>query len=453
MGIAARSDPGSRSMKGMKPTRYFSEFLTLFVLLCVASQSHARDWQVSHGGEALASVLAKAANGDRLILSPGLYRANLLLDKTLLLEGKKGAIIDGGGEGDVIRVRAPGVTIRGLTLQGSGNNLTEMNALIFVEPNARGVHIENNTLHSIAFGIWNDGSAEPTIIGNRIQGDASIRSQDRGNGIHLFNTTGAQVAENEIWHTRDGIYIDTSNHNVLRGNHMHHLRYGIHYMYSYYNKVLGNRTDHTRTGYALMQSKYLTVTGNRSEHDQNYGILMNYIVYSQLAGNVVTGVRSGTSRVTGGEAVPGAEGKAIFIYNSQFNRIHNNLFADSDIGIHLTAGSEDNTLYGNAFVRNRTQVKYVATRSQEWSHEGRGNYWSDYRGYDVNGDGLGELPYEPNDGVDRVLWKYPMAKVLLHSPAVETLHWVQRQFPVLRPAGVKDSHPLTARPALVKDAL
>jgi nitrous oxidase accessory protein len=212
-----------------------------------------------------------------------------------------------------------------------------------------------------------------------------------------------------------------------------------------------NRTDHTRTGYALMQSKYLTVTGNRSEHDQNYGILMNYIVYSTIADNTIIGVRPGTSRILGGEAVLGAEGKAIFIYNSQFNEIHGNLFADSDIGIHLTAGSEDNKIYENAFIQNQTQVKYVATRSQEWSHDGKGNYWSDYLGYDMNGDGVGDLPYEPNDGVDRVLWKYPMAKVLMHSPAVETLHWVQRQFPVLRPLGVKDSHPLIAMPSIAKD--
>jgi nitrous oxidase accessory protein len=425
---------------------------TLIVLLCFTPLSHARDWQVSPEGAMLAAVLGQADDGDRLVLAPGHYRANLVIDKSIVLTGGPGSVINGGGEGDVIRVRAPDVVIHGLQLQGSGYNLTDMNAVIFVEPGAKRVRIENNALRSDAFGIWNDGSPEPTIVGNRVQGNVDVRSQDRGNGIHLFNTTGALVADNEIWHTRDGIYIDTSNHNVLRGNHIHHLRYGIHYMYSYHNKVQNNRTHDTRTGYALMQSKYLSVTGNRSERDQNYGILMNYIVYSEITDNVVTGVRPGTSRMNGGEAVLGAEGKAIFIYNSQFNRIRQNRFADSDIGIHLTAGSEDNTLYGNAFVGNRTQVKYVATRSQEWSHEGRGNYWSDYRGFDVNGDGLGELPYEPNDGVDRILWKYPMAKILLHSPAVETLHWVQRQFPILRPPGVKDSHPLTVLPTIMKEA-
>lgn len=419
-------------------------------LLWSASTAEARDWEVTPQGKPLTAVLAQADSGDLLRIAPGHYRVNLLIDKAVRLEGMAGAVLDGSGAGDVLRIRAAGVTVSGLRLQGAGRDLTKMNAVIFVERSAAGVRIENNDLQSDAFGIWIDGSVQPHLLGNRIRGNAGIRSQDRGNGIHLFNTTGALVEHNEVWETRDGIYIDTSNGNVLKSNHMHHLRYGLHYMYSYHNEVTDNRTDHTRTGYALMQSQYLTVTGNRSEHDQNYGILMNYIVHSTIADNRIVGIRPGTSRILGGDAVMGAEGKAVFIYNSQYNDIHGNLFADSDIGIHLTAGSEENTIYDNAFVHNQTQVKYVATRPQEWSHDGVGNYWSDYLGYDMNGDGVGDLPYQPNDGVDRLLWKYPLAKVLMHSPAVETLHWVQRQFPVLRPQGVKDSHPLMEIPPFAR---
>jgi nitrous oxidase accessory protein len=425
---------------------------TLLPALWLTVTADAREWQVTPDGPAIQQVLNEASPSDRLLLSPGHYRGNLVIDKPVELSGLPGAVLDGGGEGDVLRIRAADVVIRGLRLQGSGSNLTQMNAVIFVEPKAERVRIENNYLQGDGFGIWVDATPQPQLIANRIRGNAAVRSQDRGNGIHLFNTTGALVEGNEVWETRDGIYIDTSNHNVLRGNYLHHLRYGIHYMYSYNNEIIDNRTENTRTGYALMQSKFLTVTGNTSMQDQNYGMLMNYIVSSTIANNRIVGVRPGTSRIFGGEAVPGAEGKAIFIYNSQFNDLHGNHFADSDIGIHLTAGSEDNRIYGNAFVRNRTQVKYVATRTQEWSHDEKGNYWSDYLGYDMNGDGIGDLPYEPNDGVDRVLWKYPMARVLMHSPAVETLHWVQRQFPILRPPGVMDSYPQIRDPAQAAEA-
>jgi nitrous oxidase accessory protein len=158
---------------------------------------------------------------------------------------------------------------------------------------------------------------------------------------------------------------------------------------------------------------------------------------------VVSDVRSGS---TGDSMIAGAEGKALFIYNSLFNSIEHNHFERSALGIHLTAGSEDNRISGNAFVGNRQQVKYVAVRTQEWSVDGRGNYWSDYLGWDRNEDGLGDIAYEPNDNVDRLLWLYPQVRLLMNSPSIELLRWVQRAFPVIKSPGVQDSHPLMQLP-------
>ena len=423
-------------------------WLTLALAIALSmGDARAAQWRVQEDAKSLEETIARAAPGDRIVVAPGHYRGPLFIAKPLTLHGETGAVIYGGGDGNVLTLAAPDITIRGFTVRGSGSNLTDMNTAIFVDKKASGARIAGNRIESTAFGIWVDGAADVQLVENRVHGDPSIRSQDRGNGIHLFNATGALVANNEVWETRDGIYIDASNRNVLRGNYLHDLRYGIHYMYSYHNEVVGNRTDHTRTGYALMQSKYLTVRNNRSDQDTNYGILMNYIVYSEIRDNVVTGTRSLIDGDATRGAAAGAEGKAIFIYNCQFNQITGNLFSDSGIGVHLTAGSEDNAVYGNAFIQNRVQVKYVATRAQEWSREGQGNFWSDYLGWDLNADGIGDRPYQPNDGIDRVLWKYPAAKILMNSPAVNTLHWVQEQFPVLRPPGVQDSHPLMNAPA------
>ena len=394
----------------------------------------------------LVSQLRQAAAGDTIRLAPGLYQGNFSIDQSLHLSGQPGAILDGAGQGDVLRVRAPDVRIEGLEIRNSGHNLTDMNAGIFVEPAAHNVEISGNEFDGNAFGIWLDASRSPKVIGNRIHGEPGRRSQDRGNGIHLYAVHDGLIQDNEVWETRDGIYIDTSQDNRLVGNYLHHLRYGVHYMYSYSNEVTGNHTAHTRTGYALMQSKYLTVVDNRSEDDANYGILMNFITNSTIKGNRVTGTRTGQAYVTGGSSIIGAEGKALFIYNSQFNHIHSNYLEGADIGIHLTAGSEDNRVYDNAFVGNRTQVKYVATRNQEWSDQGRGNFWSDYLGWDLDADGVGDRPYEPNDAVDKLLWKYPVARILMNSPAIETLRWVQEQFPVLRAQGVRDSYPLMRVP-------
>ncbi|HKK04987.1 MAG TPA: nitrous oxide reductase family maturation protein NosD [Gammaproteobacteria bacterium] len=427
-----------------------STIWTLFlavVLTSPALSARAATRLVDGGGQALQAAVAAAAPGDTLVLAAGDYRVHLIIERPLTLQGRPGAVLDGAGQGNVITIRAPDTTVRDLAVVHSGRNLTKMNAGIFVERKAARVTIQGNRLDDVAFGIWLDGCADARIERNRIHGIPSIRSQDRGNGVHLFNVHGAVVAGNEIWQTRDGIYIDTSNGNTLRDNDIHDLRYGIHYMYSHHNRIVGNRTRHTRTGYALMQSNHLTVIGNRSEEDRNYGILMNYITYSEIRDNVIEDTARGRAFVTGGAGVIGAEGKAIFVYNSPFNTINDNIFRGSDIGIHLTAGSEDNAVYDNAFLHNRNQVKYVASREQEWSHDGRGNYWSDYLGWDLDGDGVGDVPYEPNDGVDKLLWKYPLARMLMNSPAVATLRWVQSEFPVLRPPGVKDTHPLMHPPA------
>jgi nitrous oxidase accessory protein len=114
----------------------------------------------------------------------------------------------------------------------------------------------------------------------------------------------------------------------------------------------------------------------------------------------------------------------------------------AEIGIHLTAGSENIVVYGNSFTDNPTQVKYVSNQKQEWSLDGVGNYWSNYLGWDMNNDNKGDVAFEPNDGIDKLLWQYPEMKILMDSPAVLILRWVQRQFPVLKPPGVKDSFPL-----------
>lgn len=423
----------------------------LLVLVVVSGWSHAcvaALIQVTPEGPALQQVINKASAGDVIEIAAGNYTGNFVIDKTLTLHGREGAILDGNDVGDVLRVRATDVVIRGLTIQNSGRDLTYMNAAVFVERSAARIHLQDNRIDTAGFGVWLDACADARVINNRVNGHEDVRSQDRGNGIHLYAVTGALVEGNEIWHARDGIYIDTSNNNVLRNNTIHDLRYGIHYMYSHHNRVEGNRTYRTRTGYALMQSHHLEVHNNHSSEDQNYGILLNYITYSVITGNRVENARIGTSPGGSDVSIGGAEGKALFVYNALFNEIRDNVFERSDIGIHLTAGSEDNGVWNNAFVNNHIQVKYVATREQEWSRDGRGNFWSDYLGWDRNADGIGDRPYEPNDAVDKLLWRYPNARILMHSPAVETLHWVQQYFPVMRPQGVRDSAPLMQQPNL-----
>ena len=210
--------------------------------------------------------------------------------------------------------------------------------------------------------------------------------------------------------------------------------------------------------------------GNVSDGDRDHGLLFNFANSSEISGNVVEGrlqsaerwLRSGAelgstaehhcpgvgaagrSHRTAGARV-GPE-KCVFIYNANKNRFHGNRFEACQIGVHFTAGSEGNEITGNAFVNNRNQVKYVGSRFLDWSKDGRGNYWSDNPAFDLNGDGIADSPYRPNDVMDKVLWTVPNAKILSTSPAVQIIRWAQSQFPALLPGGVVDSHPLMAAP-------
>ncbi|WP_216367278.1 nitrous oxide reductase family maturation protein NosD [Aeromonas media] len=297
-------------------------------------------------------------------LPAGEYRGQFRIEESLMLRCEAGAVINAEGEGNALTIAAPNVTVQGCTLTNWGSNLTKLNAAVFIQREASHAKVQANRMQGPASGIWVDGTSNVSLLDNVIEGELRLRSQDRGNGIHLYAVHGARVIGNRVRHARDGIYIDTSNGNSLEGNQLEDLRYGIHYMFSNDNRVIGNLTRRTRTGYALMQSRKLTVIGNRSEQDQNYGILMNYITYSTLRDNLVTEVRDGGA---GEGMISGSEGKALFIYNSLFNRIEHNRFERSALGIHLTAGSEDNLISDNAFINNRQQVKYVASRRQEWS--------------------------------------------------------------------------------------
>jgi nitrous oxidase accessory protein len=398
----------------------------------------------AYAADDLPQAIAAAAPSAVLSVTPGVHHVHLVLDQALTLDGQPGAILDGDGQGDVVRIRTAGVTVRNLTIRNSGRDLTPMNAGIYVEKGVDGAVIENNRIQDTLFGVYLDGPQHVQVIGNVITGIAELRVSDRGDGIHLWNDAHCVIKGNDVSGTRDGIYDYVSHDDLIADNHIHDVRYGVHQMYTKNETLQGNISSNNVAGMALMSSDHLRVADNHIFDNSSYGILFNYVTYSDIRGNEIHDIAQ--ERGTESQVVDGGEGKALFVYNSEFNRIRANLLADSSIGIHITAGSQDNHVYGNAFVANRTQVKYVQNIAEEWSLDGQGNYWSNYLGWDLDGDGLGDVPFRPNDGVDVLLWKYPSARVLMSSPSILLMRYVQRAFPVFTPPSVQDSHPLMSIP-------
>ena len=394
--------------------------ITLSLLLTAAAD--AGTWRVAPG-ESIQRAIDGAAAGDTVVVSAGRYTERLRIERPLTLRGEGRPQLRGGLSGDVIRVTAPDVTIEGLLVMDSGDRLKDQNAGIYLQPGAHRAVVRQCELHYNLFGLWIEKADDVRIEDNLITGKRDYRSSQRGNGIQLYNAQRARIVGNRIAFVRDAIYVDVSHDAVFRGNRLHHSRYGTHYMNSYRNLWEDNDSWHNRGGLALMEVRDQTVRGNRAWDNSDHGIMLRTIQDAVVENNVVAGNVRG-----------------FFVYDAEYNTLRDNLVVDNAVGVHLWAGSKNNLVEGNDFVGNREQVRYVGARDEPWGGE-HGNFWSNYLGWDRDGDRRGDVPFEANDLVDRLTWRHPLVQLLLASPAIQTLRLVGRQFPLLRAPSVVDATP------------
>jgi nitrous oxidase accessory protein len=401
-------------------------FLVLLVGLLLASPLFAAEREVMPGKGTLATAIAGAQPGDVLKLTDGIYGGSVVIDKPVTITGPRAAQVDGLGKGSVIVITAPDVTLEGFTVTGSGRVNQDLDAGVKIIQGADRVRVENLLVTGNMHGIDVHGGHDTMVLRNEIVGLQNQRMNERGNGIYVWNSPGTRLEGNSIRYGRDGIFSNTGKNNFFRNNIMRDLRFAVHFMYTRNTEVSGNISIGNHLGFAIMFSDRAKILNNLSLGDREHGLMLNYSNNADVSGNLV---RGGTK-------------KCLFIYNAHKNLIWNNRFEGCGIGIHFTAGSEKNVLTDNAFIANREQVKYVGTRNMEWSHEGRGNFWSDHPAFDLNGDGIADSFYRPNDLMDQILWSQPAASLLTGSPAVQLVRWSQRDFPATLPGGVRDSAPL-----------
>lgn len=398
--------------------------LLLTILLSIPALAGAAEHVVPANDGALFTALKTAQAGDILRLSPGTYSGPITIETPLTIVGDD-TTIDGREVGSVITVNTADVTLRGLTVLGSGSGGDGLDAGITLTKLADRAIVGDNKVLGNLVGIDIHGASDVLVTKNIIEGRQDRRMNDRGNGIYVWNAPGARVIENDVRWGRDGVFVNTSENNEFVGNRFRDLRFAVHYMYANDSVVAGNISENNHLGYAIMYSDGVRIEGNISSGDRDHGVMMNYTNNSTVTGNIVQ---------SGGD-------KCVFIYNAHKNILHDNTFSACSIGIHFTAGSERNDIFGNAFLNNRTQVKYVGSKWVEWSVEGIGNYWSDHAAFDLDGNGVADAAYRPNDIMDHVLWTQPAAKSLLGSPAVQLIRWSQSAFPALLPGGVIDRSP------------
>lgn len=382
---------------------------------------------VPPGAGTLAAAIAAASGGDVLRLSGGAYLGPVTIDRPLTVTGPATAVIDGQGQGTVLTIAAPDVTLRGVTVTGSGSINQNLDSGVKILKGADRALIDGLTLADNMHGIDVHGGRDARVTGNTILGRRNHHMVDRGNGVYVWNSPGTVVEGNTIRWGRDGIFSNASRDGTYRDNLFRDLRFAVHYMYTHDSVVSGNVSIGNHLGFAIMFSDRVTVRDNLSLNDRDHGLMLNFANGADVAGNLVR-----------------KAGKCLFIYNAHKNLIVGNRFEGCGIGIHFTAGAERNVLTANAFLSNREQVRYVGTRSMEWSHDGLGNFWSDHPAFDLNGDGIADGAFRPNDLMDQILWSQPAAALLTGAPAVQLVRWSQRNFPATLPGGVVDSAPLMA---------
>jgi len=398
----------------------------------------ARDWPVPSAVATITAALERARDGDRIVIASGTYRERIVVERRVTLVGAEGGappVIDGGGEGRVIELRAPGSAVERLQIQNSGDVVEHSDACVFVATSAEGASVRGNMLRDCAFGIWVHGTERVTLEGNWISGRIKKFDSDKGNGINLWQVSRGLVRGNAIERVRDGIALSVTTGSRLEFNRMRDLRFGIHYMYSDRNTVQNNVTCDSIVGMALMYSRRLDIRGNVMLRNRDQGVMLRSILDSSITANRAEG-----------------NGKGLMLNETAFSTVQGNWIARNDVGVHVTGGNEDVGVTGNAFVRNVTQIVYGMTQPVLWDDGEQGNHWSDYLGWDLDRDGRGDRPHQATGTMDRLLFRFPGLKVLAASPVMLMMQWVEAKFPVVRPASVIDRHP-TMRPTPLPDPM
>ncbi|MGE0480580.1 MAG: nitrous oxide reductase family maturation protein NosD [Phycisphaerae bacterium] len=377
--------------------------------------------------------IARAAAGTTVIVPPGTYAAPVIVDKPLILVADGDVTIDAAGVGDAVRITAPDVTLRGFRIRDTGASLDRQNSGIVVS--APRAIVEDNTLEDVLLGVLLNGSPQSVVRRNRIRGKDLDLSR-RGDGIRLWSSNSARVECNEVEAVRD-VVIWYSADVQLVGNTVRGSRYGMHFMYASGGVLEGNQLCDNSVGVFLMYSHDVILRQNvfeRNRGPSGYGVGLKDMDGVTAEGNKIVGNRVG---VYVDNSPSGAD------RTQEFRR---NIFAFNDVALAFLPAVQRNRFVENEFHENLEQVAILGggeLKNNAFTVDGRGNFWSDYSGFDADGDGLGDMPYRATSLFENLIDREPKVRLFLHSPAQQAIELASRAFPVMRPqAKITDEAPL-----------
>ncbi len=389
------------------------------------SPAAARTIRVSASPGSLTAAVAAATAGDTLRVVAGLYQEyGIEITRPTTLIGEGFPVIDAGERGEIITVRSDSVRIEGLELRNVGTSFMEDRAAVKLV-NASGCTIARNRIVNGFFGIYLENSGSCTVSGNEVRGQAE-RESTSGNGIHLWHCRDITIDGNVVSGHRDGIYFEfVDNSHITRNESRDNLRYGLHFMFSHHDSYVDNTFERNGAGVAVMYSDYVIMTGNRFVRNwgrASYGLLLKDIRDSDVSRNTF-------------------RGNTIAIYSEGSNRVTvtRNDFIENGYAVKIMGDSFEHTFSHNNFVGNEFEVTTNSTRSPNTF---RSNYWSDYHGYDLDGDGVGDVPHHPVRLFSLLVEREPAAVILMNSLLVKIIDATERVLPAFTPRMLADDRPL-----------
>jgi nitrous oxidase accessory protein len=398
----------SASIAAFRPTLPVPRLpLLLFALLVTPGHAASLQQQIDD-----------APRGAIVLLPPGVHAGPLVIDKPLTLDGAGRATVDGGGRGTVITLRGSGVTLRGLRIVGSGDLHDRIDAAIRIEGRAH--RVEDSVLEDVLFGVVLHEAQETRVRANRIR-SRHADPAERGDAIRLWYSFDNRIEDNDIAQARD-IALANSKRNRITGNRVSGGRTALHMIFAGRTLVEGNTFSHNSGGIFALNSEGLVIRRNRILHALSHsgaGIGLKETAAALIQDNDI--VHCGVGIMADSPMHP-------------LNRISivGNRIAHSVTGILFYGESGGHLVHGNRFEHNLTQVARVGfgeSAATEW----HGNYWDDYQGFDRDGDGVGDTPYELHSYADRIWAGEPGARFFRSSPLLELIDFLERLAPFSLP--------------------
>ncbi len=397
-----------------------------FILVLATQIVNAGRIDVKQGGaiRTISDAIAKADIGDTIYVHGGVYReGNIILQKSVSLVGLDWPVLDGEGKYEILTVHANNVSVTGFFFRDTG--VASINDLAAVKVlDSKNVRIKRNRFENTFFGIYFSNSADSFVEGNQLSASA-IAEHQIGNGIHMWTCRRISISNNHIKGHRDGIYFEFVTDATIRGNVSEsNLRYGLHFMFSHDNEYHQNTFLKNGAGVAVMYTKGVIMTGNKffdNRGPASYGLLLKDIRDSEVRDNFFADNSIG-----------------IFMEGSSRIIFSGNVFRGNGYGIRLQASCDGNTFRGNNFLSNTFDI---ATNGSLVLNSIDDNYWDRYEGYDLNRDGVGDVPFRPVSMYAMVVERVPAAVLLWRSFLVTLLDRAEKAIPAITPENLKDDKP------------